>query len=577
MANREPRSRLYYGNNVDVLEEHIPDESVDLIYLDPPFKSNVDYNVLFEQKDGTDAPAQIQAFQDTWSWDRDSARTFDDVVEEGGKMADTLLGLRKFLPDSDFLAYLTMLAPRLKHLHRVLKPTGSLYFHCDPTASHYIKALLDSTFGPENFRSEIVWKRTSAHSDTKQGSKTHGHIHDTIFFYTKSDDWAWNPVYQPYSEEYLKSEYSRVDEDGRHFKDTDPTANRPGGDTEYEWRVKRKVDGDEGWQADLDEEWKDPKDGWEYKGVGPYSGRYWAYSKENMKKFEKQGKLYHRRTGMPRIKQYADEMPGIPLQDIWTDIPPISATSAERLDYPTQKPEALLKRIIKSSSDEGDTILDPFCGCGTTIAAAEKLDREWIGIDITHLAINLMKHRLGDTFGRKIKDEYEVVGEPETLSGAKQLAEEDRQQFEFWALGLVTARPDEKDRGGGDRGIDGKMRFKDIEEDEWRESILQVKSGSTGPGDVRDLKGTLSREEMAEIAVLITLEEPTKGMKEEEADAGFYESPWGKHPRLQILTIKDLLDGEEVDMPPPGQVGGTFRRAPKQKGAEGTQSNMGLS
>ena len=571
MSRSNSTKKLFYGDNLSVLKEHIPEESIDLVYLDPPFKSDADYTVLFDKKDGEAAPAQIEAFGDTWTWNKASARAFDNTVGKGGALADALAGIRKFLPDSDFLAYLSMMAPRLRELHRVLKPTGSLYLHCDPTASHYIKVLLDAVFGPTRFRSEIVWKRTSAHSNTKQGREVHGHIHDTILFYTKSDEWTWNPVYQPYSEEYLEKEYDKVDEDGRRFTDSDLTANRPGGDTEYKWRVK-KPKGTDDWQADLDDEYEDPKDGWEYKGVPPYSGRYWMYAEEKLEELDREGKLYYRRTGMPRKKNYADEMPGVPLQDIWTDISPISAGSNERLGYPTQKPEQLMERIIKSSSDEGDVVLDPFCGCGTTIASAEKLDRNWIGIDVTHLAINLMKHRLSDTFGRSIADEYDIIGEPETIAAARKLAEDgDYKQFEIWALGLVGAAPE---GGSGDKGIDGRMRFKDPEEDEWREIIIQVKSGSTGPKHVRELKGTLEREKEAEIGALLALEEPTKGMREEEADAGFYQSPWGKHPRIQILTIEELLRGAALDAPPQGQVGGTFREAPKEKGDQGVQADL---
>lgn len=570
-------NQLFYGDNLEVLRHYIDDESVDLIYLDPPFQSAQDYNVLFEEKDGTAAPAQIQAFEDTWEWDAASHRAFDNVVSEGGDVAEAMLAFRKFLGETDMLAYLSMLAPRLKELRRVLKETGSIYLHCDPTASHYLKMLMDAVFGPDKFRSEIIWKRTYAHSDTKQGRKIHGHIHDVILFYTKSDDWTWNPVYQPYDEEYLESEYRHQTDEGRYYKETDLTANRPGGDTEYEWHVKRPEDDpDARWEPDFDEEYKNPKDGWEYKAVTPYSGRYWAYSKENMRKFWDEGRMIHRRTGMPRLMQFADEMPGVPLQDIWTDINPISAKAKERLGYPTQKPQALLERIIRSSSNEGDVVLDPFCGCGTTITAAQALDRQWIGIDITHLAVNLMKHRLADTFGAGIESEYEVHGEPETLGAAEQLAKEDPHEFEFWALGLVDARPDEKSRGG-DAGIDGKLRFKDPESGSWKEILLQVKAGSTGPKHVRELHGTINQEPDAEIGVLITMQDHTKGMKKAATSADFYESPWRKHPRIQLFTVEELLEGRTtIDSPPLGQVGGTYKTAPKHEKQKSEQNELQL-
>lgn len=565
-------NRLYYGDNLDILRRYGEDESVDLVYLDPPFKSQQDYNVLFEERSGDLSSAQIQAFEDTWQWDLTSARTYAEVVERGGDVSRVMQAFRTFLGESDMLAYLSMMAPRLVELRRVLKDTGSLYLHCDPTASHYLKMLLDAVFGPERFRSEIVWKRSSAHSDTKQGRKIHGHIHDVLLFYTKTGKWKWNPVYQEYEQEYVESKYRHVEpETERRFRKGDLTAARPGGDTEYEWRVKRKARKGAEWEADLTEEYKDPKPGWEYKGVPPYKGRYWAYSKENMEEFARQNKLYYTRTGMPEFKRYLDEMPGVPLQDLWTDIPPINSQAAERLGYPTQKPVALLERIIKSSSDPGDVVLDPFCGCGTTVAAAEKLERRWVGIDITHLAITLIKHRLRDTYGDDV--EFEVVGEPVSDSGAEALAEENRFQFEWWALGLVGARPQEQKKGA-DKGIDGRLYFHDSPDGDTRQVVIQVKSGKTGVSHVRDLKGVVDRED-AEIGVLITLQEPTKPMKKEAASSGFYDSPWGKHPKIQILTIEELLDGAQIDYPPITGSNVTYKKAPKYRKKVAEQLDLG--
>jgi DNA modification methylase len=341
-----PENKLYYGDNLAVLREHVKDESVDLVYLDPPFNSRQDYNVLFAERDGTRSASQIMAFEDT------------------------------FLSHSDMMAYLAMMAPRLIELHRVLKETGSIYLHCDPTASHYLKMLMDSIFGPQRFRSEIVWKRSSAHSDTKQGMKNLGHIHDIILFYASGEEPIWNAQFTTYDESYSGRDYRLVDEEsGRRFRRGDLTAARPGGDTEYEWRVKKHEGVRERWVADLDDEYLSPKAGWEYTGVGPYDGRYWAYSKENMRQFAAEGRLRHTFDGMPEYKRYLDEMPGVALQDIWTDLTPIVSGTAERLGYPTQKPEALLERIIKASSNEGDTILDPFCGCGTAVSVAQRLNR----------------------------------------------------------------------------------------------------------------------------------------------------------------------------------------------------------
>jgi DNA modification methylase len=553
-----------------VLREHIKDETVDLVYLDPPFNSNQDYNVLFAEH-GTKAAAQIKVFEDTWEWNQNAAEAFQEVVEKGGRVAQVMLAFKTFLGQSDMLAYLSMMAPRLIELRRVLKPTGSIYLHCDPTASHYLKMLLDSVFGPKRFLNEVVWKRSSAHSDTKQGMRRYGKIHDVLLVYTKSDDHIWTPLYTPYTEEYLKSEYRHQTAEGRRYKETDVTAAKPGGDTMYEWRVRRRMMKGERWEADLTDEHKNPQAGWEYKGVKPYEGRYWGYSKNNLIDFVKQGKLIHRETGMPRLMQFSNEMLGVPLQDLWDDIPP--ASGGEDLGYPTQKPEALLERILSASSKEGDVVLDPFCGCGTTIAAAQTLKRAWIGIDITHLAISLIKSRLLDSYGEKIETTYKVVGEPVDNDGAAQLANDDPYQFQWWALGLVGARPVDKKKGA-DHGVDGRLYFHDEGvSGKTKQIILSVKGGGTSVKDVRDLRGVLDREK-AEQGVLITLHEPTKPMNAEAADAGFYDSPgWKKkYPRLQIITIKALLDGKTIARPPAANV--TFKQAPKAKGEEREQLSL---
>jgi DNA modification methylase len=527
---------LYYGDNLDILRRYIKDETVDLIYLDPPFNSNVTYNVLFGEQNGSQAAAQIKAFEDTWQWDQGSARAYQEVVEAGGVVSRAMQAFRAFLGDSNMLAYLAMMAPRLVELQRVLKPTGSIYLHCDPTASHYLKMLMDAVFSSANFRTEIVWKRSAAHSDTKQGRKQHGRIHDTFLFYTKTGEWTWNPVYTPYDDEYIQSNYRYVeDATGRRFKATDLTAAKPGGDTEYEWKGRR-----------------------------PAPGRYWAYSKENMQRFEDEGRLYYTRSGLARLKQYLDEMPGVVLQDLWTDVPSISSQAAERLGYPTQKPEALLERVIRSSSNEEDVVLDPFCGCGTATVVAERLGRRWIGIDITHLAISLIKHRLRDAFGDEVN--FDVIGEPVSLPDAQVLAEQDPYQFQWWALGLVGARPVEQKKGA-DKGIDGRLYFHDeAKGGKTKQVILSVKAGSTGVAHVRDLRGVVDREK-AQIGVLITMQDPTQPMRAEAASAGFYKSPgWQtQHPRLQILTVEELLEGKTIDMPAVGQQRATFKRAPKAK------------
>ena len=527
---------LFYGDNLDVLRRHVEDESVDLVYLDPPFNSNANYNVLFAEQDGSRSAAQIKAFGDTWQWDQIAAAAYEEIVEGDGDVSRAMQAFRTILSENNMLAYLAMMAPRLVELHRAMKDTGSLYLHCDPTASHYLKLLLDAVFGPRRFRSEIVWKRSSAHSDTKQGRRIHGHIHDVILFYTKAEDWTWNALYTPYDESYIESKYTQIEPDtGRRYQLGDLTAAKPGGDVSYEWRGRR-----------------------------PYKSRYWAYSRDNMDQMFEEGRIYvpDDPKAVPRFKRFLDEQPGVPLQDLWTDLDPINARAAERLGYPTQKPEALLERIVESSSNEGDVVLDPFCGCGTAVAVAERLDRRWIGIDITYLATNLIKSRLVHAFGESV--EFSVTGEPTTAEDAARLAKEDPYQFEAWALGLVGARTTTKKKGA-DRGIDGRLLFHEKQGGKTRQVLISVKAGRTGVRDVRDLRGVVEREN-AEIGVLLTMREPTKPMRTEAAAAGFYRSgsegvgSWGQHPHIQLLTVGELLQGKRIDMPPlSGNL--TFRRA----------------
>lgn len=522
---------LFYGDNLIILRnrDYFPNACVDLIYLDPPFNSNRSYNVLFKDESGLESEAQITAFDDTWHWGHAAEATWHDLVTGAPERVATAVGaLRELIGTNQMMAYLVMMAARLVELHRVLKPTGSLYLHCDPTASHYLKIVLDAIFGPENFRGEIIWKRTSAHSDVRQGAKQPGRIHDVLLFYSRGAEWTWNPVFVPYGEDYVEANYRFIEEGTqRRFKSSDLTAAKPGGDTSYEW-----------------------------KGQRPPKGRYWAYSKENMQRFEEEGRIYYTKTGYPRLKHYLDEMPGVHLQSIWDDVKAVGHQDDKRLGYPTQKPLALLERIISASSNPGDVVLDPFAGCGTAIAAAHKLGRRWIGIDITHLSINLLKFRLRDMFGLTPGVDYQVIGEPVSVDGARQLAEDDRFQFQFWALSLVQARPLGGEAGGrtgkrgADRGIDGLITFIDDNTARPKRIIVQVKSGKVKSGDIRDLKGTVQREKAA-MGVFITLEPPTREMVTEAVSAGFYRSPgWGRdYPRIQIRTIEELLDGAGIEMP----------------------------
>jgi DNA modification methylase len=558
---------LYYGDNLDVLRHEIAGDSVDLIYLDPPFNSQANYNVLFKSPTGKAADAQIEAFEDTWHWGEQAERAFSEVLASPATQAAELLrAMRSFLGENDMMAYLAMMAVRLIELHRVLKPTGSLYLHCDPTASHYLKLLLDGIFSPQCFRTEIIWKRNSAHSDGKQGRKQHGRIHDVIFFYSKSLENKWHPIYTDYGDKYVKSHYSLIDpESGRRFRAGDLTAAKPGGDTSYEWRIKRPAGNAKQWQADLNDEYQNPRSGWDYEAIRPYQGRYWAYSRANMEAFERAGRIYYPSSGLPNYKRFLDEMEGIPLQDLWTDIAPINSQAQERLGYPTQKPVALLERIIFASSSEGDLVLDPFCGCGTTIHAAQKLGRAWIGIDITHLAISLIERRLKDAFPGVA---FEVHGTPKDLASALDLAARDKYQFQWWAVSLVDARPYGGKKKGADGGIDGILFFRS-DKDKTEKALVSVKGGeNVGVGMVRDLIAVVEREKAA-VGVLISLAMPTRAMEREAAAAGLFEGPFESVPKIQIITLAELFQGIRPRIPRI-DVAATFRTAAREAtGAQG--------
>jgi site-specific DNA-methyltransferase (adenine-specific) len=541
---------LFYGDNLVILREHIADESVDLIYLDPPFNSSRNYNVLFKDEHGSESEAQITAFEDTWHWNLAAEQTYAELLtgapDHVGKMIESL---REFIGTNQMMAYLIMMATRLVELHRVLKPTGSLYLHCDPTACHYLRIILDTIFSPDQFRNEIIWKRSSAHSDTAQGKVLHmGRLHDVILFYTKTNRATRNEIYQPYTQDYIDKFYRHKDPDGRQYQLDNITG--PGGAAKG-----------------------NPQ--YEFLGVT----RYWRYSRERIQELYDQGKIVQTSPGsVPRYKRYLDEMPGTPLQDVWNDIQPLGAQAAERLGYPTQKPLALLERIVQASSNPGDIVLDPFCGCGTAIAAAQKLGRKWMGIDITHLSIALQKYRLEAMFpGIKFK----VVGEPKDIGAARQLASEDRYQFQWWALSLIRARPlggqegSKEGKKGSDKGIDGVIAFIDDTTGKAKRVLIQVKSGHVNSSHIRDLVGTVQREQAA-IGVYITLDDATRDMTTEALKAGFYHSPgWNRdYPRIQILTIEELLHNAEVKMPPQF---GTFKQAQRaQQATDAEQFELGF-
>jgi len=537
-------NELHYGDNLDVLRGFAP-ECVDLVYLDPPFNSNASYNVLFRSPQGQESPAQIEAFEDTWHWGEQAEREFRELLhQENTDVANMMSALRAFLGENDMMAYLTMMANRLLKLHTVLKPTGSLYLHCDPTASHYLKIVLDGVFGKECFCNEIIWQRTGAkaHAYTRFSSS-----HDVIFFYAKSFEATWNPQYTPHRKEYIESHYGQVEKKtGRRYTLGDllnPNHDRP--NLTYEFPV------------------------------GSGQVRVWRWTKERMMKALEDGRIYFPpKGGVPRFKRYLDEMAGTPLTTVWTDIPPINSQAQERLGYPTQKPLALLERIIAASSNPGEVVLDPFCGCGTALHAAQKLGRRWIGIDITHLAISLIEKRLKDAFPGI---EYETHGTPKDLPGAEDLFRRDPYQFQWWACSLVEAQPYKGKKKGADGGIDGVIFTQDELSREPKRIIVSVKGGAhVDVKMIREFAHVVDTSKSI-IGLFVTLAPPKATMLKEAASAGFYHCPHNRkdYPKLQILTIEGLLSGHErpqfLDL---SQGATTFKQAPREKGPKQKQARL---
>jgi DNA modification methylase len=553
---------LFYGDNLEVLRNKIKDETVDLCYIDPPFNSQRNYNQIYNNI-GTEDAALAQAFTDTWVWDAMAIAGYEEIVDNAcgrfsSQTVELIKGLRGVLREGSLLAYIISLTLRITEIQRVLKKEGSFYLHCDPTASHYIKLVLDGIFCSNggDFKNEVVWKRTTAHSDTKQGLKRYGKIHDVLFFYSKGRKPVFNTQYTPYEQSYIESHYRNVEPGtNRRYRTGDLTGNKPGGDTEFLWRVKRVAGNDSRWEADLGDEYNTPNPGIEYKAVPPYNGRYWAYSKDNLIEYATQGRLIHTESGMPEYKRYLDEMPGMPLQDIWTDINPLNSQANERLDYPTQKPLTLLERVINSSSNEGDVILDAYCGCGTTIDAAQKLKRKWIGIDITYQSIAVILRRLEKTYGKAFVETIVLNGIPKDMKSATALAHKKddrlRKEFEKWAvLTYTNNRAVINEKKGADGGIDGIAYFRTGKKDNAK-IIFQVKSGNVKRSDIATIRGDMVKMDAA-MAVFLTLEEPTKPMHADAKAAGAYNHvEMGKsYDRIAIVTIREMLEeGRRLEIP----------------------------
>jgi DNA modification methylase len=566
------QNMLYYGDNLEILRDYIDDETIDLIYLDPPFNSNQDYNVLFAERNGTNSQSQIKAFEDTWRWGIEAEEAYQETVEQGGKLSQTIRAYREFLGENDIMAYLSMMAPRLKELHRVLKSTGSIYLHCDPTASHYLKILMDSIYEPINFRNEIVWRSTSNNKSVNK----YGSIYQTLLLYSKSNQMFFSPQKAPYTKEYIRNYFT--EEDGRGiFRLHDLTGpGIRGGDSGKSWGGYDPSSVGRHWQ---------PASYLYKKYIELTSDDLANYPLlERLEKLKEIDLISLSDGGYPSYKSYLQDAPGVAYQDIWAyqpgttgciygnengsideDVKWLTAGDKERLGYPTQKPEGLLERIIKSSCPEGGVVLDPFCGCGTTIAAAQKLGKNWIGIDITYLAISLIKHRMYSTFGNTT--DFKVTGEPTSLADAENLANQDPYQFQWWSLGLVGARPVEQKKGA-DKGIDGRIIFFEHKgQRKPQQIIFSVKAGNINVSHIRDLRGVLDREKAA-IGVFITLQKPTQPMIKEASSAGFYSFSGIKsenYPKIQILTIEELFDGRSIKCPPYLHAGGNVTHKKSQK------------
>jgi DNA modification methylase len=516
-------NRLFYGDNITIMRE-LPSASVDLIYLDPPFNSQRTYNLIYKQLTGLPLPEQEEAFCDAWVMDdekEEMARQMPMMLIEHG--ADDglvqfwtawITALRTSQPR--LLAYLVYMTYRLFEMRRILKPTGSIYLHCDPAASHYIKVMIDGVFGHGSFRNEVIWKRTSAHSSAKR----YGPVHDVLLYYTKSDTYTWNPIYQPYDPQYVETFFEQEDADGRRWKRMDVTgAGTRNGETGKPWR-----------------------------GIDVTAkGRHWAYPPTELDRLDAAGMIHWpaRKGGMPRLKQYLDGMPGVPLQDIWIDISPLHNLAEERLGYPTQKPLALLERIVKASSNEGDVIFDPFCGCGTAIYAAHLNNRTWIGCDIAILSVRIVRDVLLKRYGLVEDEHYKIDGVPVSLDGARDLFQRDPRQFQHWVVELAGGFSNNKH--SGDQGVDGRIYFET--QQGLKNMVISVKGGHVNPAHVRELVGTLAHQTATQLAGFICMEKPTKGMVQEAAKGGMFTYQGVQYPRVQIRTVEELLDERSFETP----------------------------
>jgi DNA modification methylase len=524
-----PGNHLLYGDNATVMRDLMGSQSVDLIYLDPPFKSDKNYNLIYSTMTGKPVPEQAEAFCDTWTLNTSKADLLErlpNLMREAGVDSAYLNFWITWVSalqgsQASLLAYLYYMVERLLWMKPILRDTGSIYLHCDPAASHYIKVMMDGIFGHENFRNEIIWKRTSAHSSAKR----YGPVHDVILFYSKSDTFTWNPQFQPHDPEYIASHYRNMTPGGRRYTLSDLTA-----------AGTRKGSSGQPWKG------FDPTD----------KGNHWKFTIENLDKLDAAGRIYwsKKQGAWPRYIRYLDEVKGTALQDVWTDIPPVNAKANERLGYPTQKPIALMKRIVGASSKPGDVVFDPFCGCGTTVYATQEVGgRQWIGCDIAILAVKLIREILGERYRLAEGSDFRVTGIPNSVESATALFERDPFQFEHWAVERVGGFPT---RRSGDRGIDGKVYYETSTG--LRSMVLSVKGGQIKPEFVRELSGVVRDEPDADLGGFICLKTPTRKMLEAARDAGDFTYRGVRYPRVQILTVKQILE-DKIDFRSPTKVG----------------------
>ncbi|RUZ76908.1 modification methylase EcaI [Mesorhizobium sp. M7A.F.Ca.US.006.01.1.1] len=503
-------NKLYFGDNLDWLPK-LEAKSVDLVYLDPPFNSKASYNILYRSPVGADA--QRRAFEDTWHWEDGAEAAMEAVRRSDVAIFRVLQALQGLLAQSDLMAYLAMMTVRLLELRRVLKSTGSIYLHCDPTASHYLKTVMDAIFGPQNFRNEIIWLRSRNPKGSQHASRKFSPSTDTILYYAKSDASPFfeDAVRAPLSPEELRQKYDRSDEYGPYLDGPILRSASMGLRPNLVYSYKGYTPPEYGWRVEL----------------------------EKLKEIDESGNLSWSKSGAPRRKLRPEDDRGGPIGSFWGDIPPVNSQAEERIGYPTQKPLALLERIVLASSKPGDVILDPFCGCGTAVHAAERLGRSWIGIDLTYLAIQVIEDRIKTWLPLAV---YTVEGIPKDEYDARRLAELKPYVFQEWAVGRVGGQS----RGRGrDKGIDGEIAFI-AGPGKYGHAIVSVKGGKhVGPDPIRVLKSVVDREG-ANMGVFICLNDPTADMRTEAALGGRIELPGGERPRIQIVTVHDLIEGPNL-------------------------------